>query len=66
MAKDCLSDREKLKRFYVLTLWGVLNAHQANFRKRTKLLKVARWMLVAAGFGLVVAFLNLVWRHTTF
>jgi hypothetical protein len=64
MSKDCLADRDRLKRYYVLTLWGIVKDHQARYRTRLRALSLARWMLVVAGGLLVTAFLDITWRHT--
>jgi hypothetical protein len=64
MSRECLNDSDRLKRYYVLTVWGVVKDHQARCRTRLRTLNLARWMLVIAAGLLLIAFLDIAWRHT--
>jgi hypothetical protein len=66
MSKNCLTGSDRLKRYYILALWGVVRDHQARYRTRVRILAAARWILVGAGGLLLVAFLNVARRNTSF
>ena len=63
LPRECLTGRDRLKRYYVLALWGVVKNHQAVYKTRLRALSLARWMLVVAGSLWFTAFLDIAWRH---
>jgi hypothetical protein len=58
LEESCLANRERLRKYRILTIWGVLESHrQVTNDKRTWLIR-AQWTLVAAAILLVVSLID--------
>jgi hypothetical protein len=64
--KDCLSEREPLRRYHLLAIWQVVTSHQFRYRTKVARLRRAQYALVISGILLTLVFLEIAWRHATF
>lgn len=63
LRQECLQDRERLRRYRVLTMWQILKSHQEAFRAKTRRVRYAVLLLKIASVLLFAAFLEIAWRH---
>lgn len=61
LQEHCLTDVTKLKKYHILTMFGVIEEHEDVSAKKTKLLSLAQWAMAFAGVFLLVAFLDAAW-----
>ena|SRR5207245_847998 len=59
LKRDCLSSSERLRRYHVLTMWGVIKSHHAAYRRKIGKIYYAQVVLVLAGLFLLAAFLQI-------
>ncbi len=54
---DCLSSADRLRRYHVLTMWGIVKSHHGAYRKKIFCVYLAQFFLIGAGVTLLVALL---------
>jgi hypothetical protein len=54
---DCLSSADRLRRYHVLTMWGVVRSHHAAYRRKLLTIYATQFLLIAAVVVLLVALL---------
>jgi hypothetical protein len=55
MERDCLADRDRLRRYHVLAMWKVLGSHNLVCETKASRITTAQWLLLAAAVILVLS-----------
>ena len=63
---ECLKNPESMMRYRLLTMWRVVSSHHALYRRKTKRVKEAAFVVGLGFLALFVAFLNVLWRYSAF
>lgn len=54
---DCLSSYDAIRRYHVLTMWGVVRSHHCAYRRKLIKIYAAQFFLIGAGIVLFIALL---------
>jgi len=60
MKADCLNDPERLRRYHILTMYGVHRTHQIRCRTKASRIAIAQGLLLASAIVLLFALVDLV------
>ena len=60
MQKECLTSRERLRKYRLLTMWGILQGHQEACENKARFLLIAQRIFTLAVILLFVSLLNAV------
>ena len=63
LQKDCLQDRDTLRRYHILTMWQVIKSHYNRYDTKVGRVRRAQKLLVAAGVILTVSFLQVAYNR---
>jgi len=66
MESSCLSDSERLRRYRILTMWGVVKSHQHAARQKMRRFNRAQRLMLIAWFLLASSLLDVAWRMAAF
>jgi len=64
LKEECIEHPEKLKGYRVLTLWGVLSSYENICARKAAWLRFAQYALMASGFLLLFALLQIAGLYT--
>ncbi len=60
MQKECLTSRERLRKYRLLTMWGILEEHQKACENKAQRLLIAQRIFTLAAILLFISLLNTV------
>ena len=64
LQKDCLQDRDQLRRYHILTMWEVIKSHYECYVTKIDRVRLAQKFLVVAGALLASSFLQVAYTRT--
>jgi hypothetical protein len=54
---ECLSSIDRIRRYHVFTMWGIVKSHHAAYRRKILMVYLTQFLLAGAGVILLVALL---------
>jgi hypothetical protein len=64
LQQDCLQDRDRLRRYHILTMWQVIKSHYECYVTKIDRVRRAQKFLVVAGALLAISFLQVAYTRT--
>jgi hypothetical protein len=64
MKEECLKSAEKLRRYHILTMWGVHESLDRTYQKKTAHIRKAEWLMLAAWVFLAASLFDVMWCVT--
>ncbi|HEY1525016.1 MAG TPA: hypothetical protein VGH51_02155 [Candidatus Angelobacter sp.] len=63
MKKECLESGERLRRYHILTMWGVHESLDVAYQKKTAAIRKAEFLMLAAWLLLAVSLFDIARRY---
>jgi hypothetical protein len=62
LKEDCLQDHKRLRKYHVLSMWGVVTSFDIAHRRKTRRIKAAQWLTGIAVVLLFATLLKVTWQ----